>query len=262
MDLSCILLKFYIKPQQTDQAFKRMYRCILLKFYIKPQRRLLMSSASLSCILLKFYIKPQLSRRWHWASRCCILLKFYIKPQLLRGRTLSSAVVSYWNSTSNHNPAASVHFRNMLYLIEILHQTTTPGLHGRPVAGCILLKFYIKPQQDNFHLYRAKCCILLKFYIKPQLNGVLHDHLRVVSYWNSTSNHNCENLQRNWFKVVSYWNSTSNHNSWTSPILLIVVVSYWNSTSNHNSGAVGGLFGMLYLIEILHQTTTINHGKK
>ena len=34
-----------------------------------------------------------------------------------------------------------------LYLIEILHQTTTCVLARKQPNGCILLKFYIKPQQ-------------------------------------------------------------------------------------------------------------------
>ena len=59
--------------------------------------------------------------------------------------------------------------RNQLYLIEILHQTTTsPGVE-KDVAGCILLKFYIKPQLCAMVVLNAPCCILLKFYIKPQL---------------------------------------------------------------------------------------------
>ena len=33
-----------------------------------------------------------------------------------------------------------------LYLIEILHQTTTVGLAVVHYVRCILLKFYIKPQ--------------------------------------------------------------------------------------------------------------------
>ena len=34
---SCILLKFYIKPQRTVTHKYKAKRCILLKFYIKPQ---------------------------------------------------------------------------------------------------------------------------------------------------------------------------------------------------------------------------------
>ena len=34
---SCILLKFYIKPQHKVVLLLSTQRCILLKFYIKPQ---------------------------------------------------------------------------------------------------------------------------------------------------------------------------------------------------------------------------------
>ena len=37
----------------------------------------------------------------------------------------------------------------LLYLIEILHQTTTILLRISSASGCILLKFYIKPQQQR-----------------------------------------------------------------------------------------------------------------
>ena len=36
---SCILLKFYIKPQRNPIRPARLSGCILLKFYIKPQRK-------------------------------------------------------------------------------------------------------------------------------------------------------------------------------------------------------------------------------
>ena len=82
--LGCILLKFYIKPQQWRCFDVRRFRCILLKFYIKPQ----LCSPELfwekSCILLKFYIKPQLIRIFVIELLRCILLKFYIKPQRKR----------------------------------------------------------------------------------------------------------------------------------------------------------------------------------
>ena len=34
---SCILLKFYIKPQLCGAPSFSVHSCILLKFYIKPQ---------------------------------------------------------------------------------------------------------------------------------------------------------------------------------------------------------------------------------
>ena len=143
-------------------------------------------------------------------------------------------VVSYRNSTSNHNDEVDAAFVVQLYLIEILHQTTTARspqtwslllylieiLHQTtttPVASggsssCILSKFYIKPQLLVRLRQEITGCILSKFYIKPQ-------------------------HRFDWFFffcVVSYRNSTSNHN------LLQEFVNCYR----------------LYLIEILHQTTT------
>ena len=56
-----------------------------------------------------------------------------------------------------------------LYFIEILHQTTTLLSLPYPLRCCILSKFYIKPQL-RFHRFPNRIrCILSKFYIKPQL---------------------------------------------------------------------------------------------
>ena len=84
---------------------------------------------------------------------------------------------------------------------------------------------------------------------------ILHSTL-VVSYRNSTSNHNIRRSIRCNGSVVSYRNSTSNHNSPGIPSLLILVVSYRNSTSNHNLFSHSIKVFLLYLIEIPHQTTT------
>ena len=59
---------------------------------------------------------------------CCILSKFYIKPQQRPSPVEISAVVSYRNSTSNHNISTLRSGSIMLYLIEILHQTTTSSM--------------------------------------------------------------------------------------------------------------------------------------
>ena len=142
------------------------------------------------CILSKFYIKPQLWRSTCSPWWCCILSKFYIKPQPVAEPVTDVGVVSYRNSTSNHNTICShratrklylieilhqtttnnsaaidqillylieiLHQTttnprqlinlSLLYLIEILHQTTTPSPTTSPLHGCILSKFYIKPQ--------------------------------------------------------------------------------------------------------------------
>ena len=61
--------------------------------------------------------------------------------------------------------------RPQLYLIEILHQTTTHRGLQQLGKSCILLKFYIKPQRYDDVRVPACRCILLKFYIKPQRRG-------------------------------------------------------------------------------------------
>ena len=164
----------------------------------------------------------------------CILSKFYIKPQPILENLAIITVVSYRNSTSNHNLTAASRRSLVLYLIEILHQTTTFGCPRRPSNGCILSKFYIKPQhalaefvdekccilskfyikpqQQTILRWTTKCCILSKFYIKPQLMDNKECRRNVVSYRNSTSNHNCPVRFPGGRPVVSYRNSTSNHN--------------------------------------------------
>ena len=101
--LCCILSKFYIKPQPTWRLYHINYCCILSKFYIKPQRKGTHKRARYGCILSKFYIKPQHFDFQKRVNYSCILSKFYIKPQLKLLRVRRVFVVSYRNSTSNHN---------------------------------------------------------------------------------------------------------------------------------------------------------------
>ena len=116
------------------------------------------------------------------------------------------------NVNNSCNYAAFQYCR--LYLIEILHQTTT---------HCKCIQFTL-------------CCILSKFYIKPQQLLLKKETLLVVSYRNSTSNHNLRQEHRLLERVVSYRNSTSNHNTKQDWASKRTVVSYRNSTSNHNPG--------------------------
>ena len=120
----------------------------------------------------------------------CILSKFYIKPQHADSYLAYWDVVSYRNSTSNHNCLYEHHYVALLYLIEILHQTTTCYRKRFRCCCCILSKFYIKPQQLSVQWHSSSCCILSKFYIKPQHGNSNRQYLYVVSYRNSTSNHN------------------------------------------------------------------------
>ena len=144
----------------------------------------------------------------------------------------------------------------MLYLIEILHQTTTLG----PLPLIPLLLYLIEILHQTTTRARittlVDSCILSKFYIKPQLAKQMSDEELVVSYRNSTSNHNWKSFIVCNLVVVSYRNSTSNHNPVHEQKHCRKVVSYRNSTSNHNGRAGCKLGKMLYLIEILHQTTT------
>ena len=188
----------------------------------------------LRCILSKFYIKPQRCECYDVWRLCCILSKFYIKPQHHCYVSWCFPVVSYRNSTSNHNSVNLARCMAALYLIEILHQTTTSS---RARA-------------------RLLCCILSKFYIKPQLRRWRECHYVVVSYRNSTSNHNTGLINGFLGQVVSYRNSTSNHNLRRRFCVRVRVVSYRNSTSNHNYDVATRVTAALYLIEILHQTTT------
>ena len=126
-------------------------------------------SALLGCILSKFYIKPQRIFLSFFIQLCCILSKFYIKPQRTKPPHHLLFVVSYRNSTSNHNTPAAVLGSSGLYLIEILHQTTTLKHQSWKRHRCILSKFYIKPQRQMPFNEKGEGCILSKFYIKPQL---------------------------------------------------------------------------------------------
>ena len=121
-----------------------------------------------------------------------------------------------------------------LYLIEILHQTTTDLGFVWLAKGLYLIEILHQTTTPREILVLTIRCILSKFYIKPQLSHTLGPDRRVVSYRNSTSNHNPVSPGVFSPVVVSYRNSTSNHNFNSIPLDAIAVVSYRNSTSNHN----------------------------
>ena len=150
----------------TNCMYNELY---LIEILHQTTTRPSLSWLLLRCILSKFYIKPQLVPNSTDTSYGCILSKFYIKPQQRVRHTLGHSVVSYRNSTSNHNIRFSPPFFSWLYLIEILHQTTTQAIEWVLRMCCILSKFYIKPQQCPPSVEISASCILSKFYIKPQL---------------------------------------------------------------------------------------------
>ena len=165
-------------------------------------------------------------------------------------------VVSYRNSTSNHNSQWGLFSFAWLYLIEILHQTTTPGygsfqqrvlylieiLHQTttiPDVHCNKPELYlIEILHQTTTTARGSIlmcsCILSKFYIKPQLVRNYYSYSQVVSYRNSTSNHN----------NIAVGNG---------PAGLYLIEILHQTTTMFSTTPFAPL---LYLIEILHQTTT------
>ena len=144
----------------------------------------------------------------------------------------------------------------MLYLIEILHQTTTQRDIQRRSKRCILSKFYIKPQPSTISFHTRTVVSYRNSTSNHNETSWRTFVAGVVSYRNSTSNHNDVGDIDIRFHVVSYRNSTSNHNPHRWQFYRMEVVSYRNSTSNHNYGFSLVDNQRLYLIEILHQTTT------
>ena len=146
--------------------------------------------STIRCILSKFYIKPQQRIRHRLGHSVVSYRNSTSNHNYACVRRFRHKVVSYRNSTSNHNFTPRVDYSQGLYLIEILHQTTTKDLLGAggsrlylieilhqtttvPASStllfsCILSKFYIKPQQQLRRRFVDGSCILSKFYIKPQ----------------------------------------------------------------------------------------------
>ena len=236
--------------------------CILSKFYIKPQQVYSRNQQVLCCILSKFYIKPQQWDSRELSSCCCILSKFYIKPQPWTTPLPAISVVSYRNSTSNHNNVRRKREKTMLYLIEILHQTTTCGKCEDCLRRCILSKFYIKPQHEEREQLWLQSCILSKFYIKPQLCAIPEVSLPVVSYRNSTSNHNSDDVGEDCVKLylieILHQTTTSYGQHSLRPWLYLIEILHQTTTT----GTTDDPDSVLYLIEILHQTTTLPNQHK
>ena len=102
--------------------------------------------------------------------------------------------------------------KRLLYLLYILHQTTT--------------NYDMTPYEV--------CCISCISYIKPQLSTVTTFKILVVSLVYPTSNHNSQGC---------------------CPVCSLVV-SLVYPTSNHNFADTACITTTLYLLYILHQTTT------
>ena len=275
--LCCILLKFYIKPQQpfTRSRYSKLYlieilhqtttcgkcedclrRLYLIEILHQTTTPALASMPLCRCILLKFYIKPQLVSSLFVLGAGCILLKFYIKPQLRLERELAYCVVSYRNSTSNHNAVAGRHYLALLYLIEILHQTTTLVECVEITSELYLIEILHQTTTRSYLSIPVVCCILSKFYIKPQLQRAVDNNRYVVSYRNSTSNHNHMTIVLYFYglyliEILHQTTTICFHDIFSSLLYLIEIL---HQTTTEDWGSIKKHW--LYLIEILHQTTT------
>ena len=82
---------------------------------------------------------------------------------------LAIVVVSYRNSTSNHNRTFRRIDEKRLYLIEILHQTTTRTFVRFRTYRLYLIEILHQTTTIMPRFSSIRRCILSKFYIKPQL---------------------------------------------------------------------------------------------
>ena len=298
--LCCILSKFYIKPQHEPLASHIPRCCILSKFYIKPQLRCILGYTALGCILSKFYIKPQQLREAHWELFRCILSKFYIKPQHLSQMIGPSSVVSYRNSTSNHNRirlrfserivvsyrnSTSNHNKNngataikMLYLIEILHQTTTDSESDTYAGRLYLIEILHQTTTNRPHVKRFRRLYLIEilhqtttpssltYSARPlYLIEILHQTTTTVAFSVATA---CCILSKFYIKpqlkaikypkfggcILSkfYIKPQRVNDVYQERQLYLIEILHQTTTS----GRILRPILMLYLIEILHQTTT------
>ena len=123
---------------------------------------------------------------------------------------------------------------NLLFLIPILHQTTTVKSGMRTPVWLFLIPILHQTTTLKRLLCGLLSCSSFQFYIKPQPITASSLFIPVVPHSNSTSNHNFHLQFRGKLFVVPHSNSTSNHN---------MVARLWKLTA-------------LFLIPILHQTTT------
>ena len=187
-------------------------------------------------------------------------------------------VVSYRNSTSNHNIITLRSVSITLYLIEILHQTTTMFvailllsrlylieiLHQTTTSRTTMLhrlKLYLieilhQTTTIRRSFYSVDSCILSKFYIKPQQQTIKLQSNSVVSYRNSTSNHNdLEGLSNRpplYLIEILHQTTTTFHPCQNQRALYLIEILHQTTTTRFATRSTSEL----YLIEILHQTTT------
>ena len=144
----------------------------------------------------------------------------------------------------------------MLYLIEILHQTTTTA--GTCQIGKTLYLIEILHQTTTAYREKSKVngCILSKFYIKPQHSQCHFVILGVVSYRNSTSNHNvyCRHIHFFELYLIEILHQTTTLDAFSASERRLYLIEILHQTTTLLVMSLPAAW--LYLIEILHQTTT------
>ena len=158
------------------------------------------------------------------------------------------------NVNNSCNYAAFQYCR--LYLIEILHQTTTHCKCIQFTLCCILSKFYIKPQHPSKVFARYQSCILSKFYIKPQLYRHC-DHYELCcilsKFYIKPQRVQASCLIPRGCILSKFYIKPQPPEVADAPGLLYLIEILHQTTTVDISSP---LFSALYLIEILHQTTT------
>ena len=190
----------------------------------------------------------------------CSLFSFYIEPQHEKLLRILGTVVPYSPSTSNHNYNFAILRFLKLFLILLLHRTTTCPQSCSSSSGCSLFSFCIEPQLISEHLCRTGSCSLFSFYIEPQLSAAEPFPVPCCSLFSFYIEPqrmflSCKALKgcslfsfyiepqrqpgaRAFGSVVPYSPSTSNHNSLACNMAIALVVPYSPSTSNHNNTGV------------------------
>ena len=254
----CILSKFYIKPQRNRRYFDKKNRCILSKFYIKPQLCLTSFPGDPTALYLIEILHQTTTRRTEVESLSWLYLIEILHQTTTPGRKDRTAAKLYLIEILHQTTTkiGTESFTKALYLIEILHQTTTGKYLRKTLISCILSKFYIKPQPAGVSYHHGECCILSKFYIKPQRLWLLVFAIPVVSYRNSTSNHNSGTTTPNsallYLIEILHQTTTTRGAKRTSNVLYLIEILHQTTTVCR-----GDMIKLwLYLIEILHQTTT------
>ena len=251
------LIEILHQTTTRERTFLSDCGCILSKFYIKPQ--LNSDNVLRASSLYLIEILHQTTTYWWICERQVRLYLIEILHQTTTYRCVGWGIdrlylIEILHQTTTGTPAPGS--GRGLYLIEILHQTTTKFVSSIFSSLLYLIEILHQTTTSSNIGETLLGCILSKFYIKPQLRSCNKRTQYVVSYRNSTSNHNPQLLRILGPSVVSYRNSTSNHNNPkylpNRKKLYLIEILHQTTTAF----LLLGQFWMLYLIEILHQTTT------